>query len=621
MIFIIVCVVLGLVGLVLLALSPIRALMGGDKNPYEKDSRRATVPPPADFKTRMALLKNPMSHKLGLEEKEWDTVVIGSGIGGLAAAVLLGKTGERVLVLEQHDQAGGCLHTFEEKGFEFDTGVHYIGEMHRGSRDRFLLDQLTDGGVEWAQMDIDHDVPIVDGKRYPFSNFPRTLAQLKESFPNVPEAKFQQFFDDIAKFRDVFGLCFMLKLLPWWSRAILRMFGIMWFLGADKINVTAEQYLNRLFPGSDEEACRVKQVLSYCWGDMGVPPREIPMTLISILINHYKKGGYYPVGGSGQISYHMVSVIKRAGGTVVTNAAVGEIVVEGGVAKGVRLAKSGSLIRAKKVISTAGVLNTYYKLLGRERLPSPLPATLAPSGTAFQLFVGLKGSKKSLGLNSQNLWIYRNQTKSYADPTAAFTKLDPAIFADPSTCQDVDFPVIFFTSPSAKDAAWDVKNDDGDDVSTAEVITFLPYDWFAEWSESTTRRRGPEYEARKNNIAALMWKAVCRELPQLGADGTVLYMEGSTGVTAEHYLGGVRGAVYGLTHDVSRFAHFSDLTPRTNVTGLYLAGQDVATAGMMGAAMGGVMAVSYILRRFLMKDAAVAQKKFDKNNAAAEKDE
>lgn len=51
-----------------------------------------------------------------------DAVVIGSGIGGLTAAALLSKAGKRVLVLEQHDKAGGCTHTYQNKGFEFDVG-------------------------------------------------------------------------------------------------------------------------------------------------------------------------------------------------------------------------------------------------------------------------------------------------------------------------------------------------------------------------------------------------------------------------------------------------------------------------------------------------------------------
>ena len=51
-----------------------------------------------------------------------DAIVIGSGPGGLTAAALLSKAGKRVLVLEQHDQAGGCCHSFEEEGYEFDSG-------------------------------------------------------------------------------------------------------------------------------------------------------------------------------------------------------------------------------------------------------------------------------------------------------------------------------------------------------------------------------------------------------------------------------------------------------------------------------------------------------------------
>ena len=79
-----------------------------------------------------------------------DAVVVGSGIAGLTTAALLAKRGQRVLVLEQHDVAGGCTHTFEEKGFEFDTGVHYCGSMVAHSA---ILRRLSGGKVPWCATD------------------------------------------------------------------------------------------------------------------------------------------------------------------------------------------------------------------------------------------------------------------------------------------------------------------------------------------------------------------------------------------------------------------------------------------------------------------------------------
>ncbi|XP_055017174.1 all-trans-retinol 13,14-reductase-like [Boleophthalmus pectinirostris] len=88
-------------------------------NPFERDSRepvREIVP----RKEKNKVLKQGfVASKV---PENLDAVVIGSGIGGLGIAVLLAKVGKRVLVLEQHDRAGGCCHTFTEKGFEFDVG-------------------------------------------------------------------------------------------------------------------------------------------------------------------------------------------------------------------------------------------------------------------------------------------------------------------------------------------------------------------------------------------------------------------------------------------------------------------------------------------------------------------
>eukprot|EP00913_Durusdinium_trenchii_P024844 g23319.t1 len=74
---------------------------------------------------------------------EADAIVIGAGPAGLSLAVLLGNFGRKVLVLEQHDRAGGGLHSFTEHGYEFETGFHYLGEMQKGAELRSIVDSLT----------------------------------------------------------------------------------------------------------------------------------------------------------------------------------------------------------------------------------------------------------------------------------------------------------------------------------------------------------------------------------------------------------------------------------------------------------------------------------------------
>src|SRR5580704_10557961 len=85
---------------------------------------------------------------------QWDAIVIGSGIGGLAAAALLAKHGgKRVLVLERHYVAGGFTHTFHRPGYEWDVGVHYVGQVQDAASPlRRIFDRLTDGRLKWNPM-------------------------------------------------------------------------------------------------------------------------------------------------------------------------------------------------------------------------------------------------------------------------------------------------------------------------------------------------------------------------------------------------------------------------------------------------------------------------------------
>ena len=89
-------------------------------------------------------------YRSGRAAEHYDVIVIGSGIGGLCLAALMSRLGRRVCVLEQHYTAGGFTHSYEREGFEWDVGVHYIGEVHKPhSTLRRLFDVISDGALQW----------------------------------------------------------------------------------------------------------------------------------------------------------------------------------------------------------------------------------------------------------------------------------------------------------------------------------------------------------------------------------------------------------------------------------------------------------------------------------------
>jgi all-trans-retinol 13,14-reductase len=86
------------------------------ENPFSVDTIRPAEPIIQDQSARDKIIKQGFAAKKIPENL--DAIVIGSGIGGMTCACLLARAGKKVLVLEQHDQAGGCCHTFHDKGME-----------------------------------------------------------------------------------------------------------------------------------------------------------------------------------------------------------------------------------------------------------------------------------------------------------------------------------------------------------------------------------------------------------------------------------------------------------------------------------------------------------------------
>lgn len=120
----------------------------------------------------------------------WDAIVIGSGIGGLTTAGFLARDGHRVLMLEKHTTAGGCTQVFRRAGYEWDAGLHYMGEVHRSdSRLRHIFDHITNGQLEWAPMPEIYNRIFVGDREYEIPAGASKFAEsLKGYFPQESQA-------------------------------------------------------------------------------------------------------------------------------------------------------------------------------------------------------------------------------------------------------------------------------------------------------------------------------------------------------------------------------------------------------------------------------------------------
>lgn len=515
-----------------------------------------------------------ISYKQQAIEDNWDAIVIGSGIGGLAAAALLAsQANRRVLVLERHYTAGGYTHAFHRTGYEWDVGVHYIGQVqNRASAVRRVFDHITAGKLEWQPMPDVYDRVVIGDRSYDFvSGLERFRERMKQYFPNEASA-IGRYIAAVQSASKASALYFAEKAVPgpvaWLAGPLMRRPFLHWS------NRTTAEVL-RSITGNQE----LIAVLSAQWGDYGLPPEQSSFGVHALIASHYFEGASYPVGGASRIAGTITPVIERAGGRVVVSAEVAGILVERGKACGVRMS-DGRELRAGLVISDTGARNTFERLLPSSDTTSEIRA-IPPSMAHLSLYVGLRHTAAELGLDGTNLWVH---------PTPDHDANVERFSTDP----EAPFPGLFISFPSAKDPDFERRHPGR---ATIEVVTAVPYNWFARWQDTRWKRRGEDYDAFKASLARRLQSELERHVPAVA--GRIDHAELSTPLSTRAFMNYEHGEAYGLSATPARF-RLRCLGPRTKIRNLYLTGQDVVSLGVTGALFGGVITASAILGRNLM---------------------
>jgi phytoene dehydrogenase-like protein len=512
-----------------------------------------------------------------MEERSetYDVVVIGSGMGGLSAASLLaGLHGRRVCVLERHSTPGGFTHSFRRPGgWEWDVGLHYVGDMAPGALPRRLMDRITGGAVTWQRLPEPFEQLHFPDFGFAFQGNPEAFAaDLAAAFP-AERAAIGVYLRDVRReARRLQTMAGMGSVPAPVVRGLTRVGLLPDFARGE----TTRDALARRFGDA-----RLRAILAAQWGDIGLPPGESPFCLHALIADHYLHGAWYPKDGAAGMARGATAVIEAAGGSLRTRHTVGRILLDGGRAVGVeahtrRAGRDHTVtIRAGTVISDAGAINTFARLLPPEAGAAEARrlAPFAATNSAVQLFLGLSASPEALGLNGANVWFFDGTDHD------ALARRDWPLTGRPG-CAFLSFPSLRGGNARGH---------------TAEIIAPAATAAFAAWRGQAWQHRAPDYKALKAAIAEALIGMVERRYPGFAA--LVVAREVATPLTVEHFTGSHNGAIYGLPCSAERLARIGVLGVRTGTPGLLLTGADALFPGIVGAAVAGAAAAGASLGR------------------------
>ncbi|MCH2230099.1 MAG: NAD(P)/FAD-dependent oxidoreductase [Crocinitomicaceae bacterium] len=497
----------------------------------------------------------------------YDFIIVGSGIGGLVSAALLGMEGHSVLVLEKNHQIGGSLQVFSRDKCVFDTGVHYIGSLDEGENLHQIFKYL---GIisELNMMRLDDDafdiIRFADGREYKHAQgYDKFQSQLISDFPDEENA-IREFCAKVKEICDHFPLYNLES----------EDDSVNYVNNPEVLSINAWDYLGSITKNQRLRAVLLGNGVLYA-GDRSTTP----LYVVSLILNSYLNGSYRMINGGSQIARQLTKKIHTLGGKVLKHQDVCEAKYTGGNVSSV-LTKNGeeyfgvnfiSNVNPKRTIEMFG--KDHFRAAYRNRLNK-----IKNTVSSFMLYLSFK--EESFEYFNSNRYIY---------------KIDDVW--DTVDYSDAVWPETLYvcTPASTNQGKW---------AESMTVMAYMNYDEVAQWGESfntvaVAGERGEEYEQFKKEKEEIVLKELEKTYPDIRKSIKGIYS--STPLTYKDYIGTDDGSLYGILKDSNNIM-YSKINARTRVPNLYLTGQNIVFHGILGSTIGSlVTCFNFIDRKELIE--------------------
>ena len=463
-------------------------------------------------------------------------VVIGAGIGGLGTAGLFAKKGYDVTVLEKNPTLGGRANIFEANGFEFDMGPSWYLAPDLFEHFFELLGEKVSDHLDLIRLDPSY--------RIFFHNDPEPL-DIKSNivldaatFDSIEPGSGERLRAYLKQSEYQYGVAtqhFMYKnydtVFDFFNRRVMT--------EGQKLSVFSKMHT---FVSKFFRSRKLQQVMEYTMVFLGTSPYDAPALYNLMSHMDFNQGVFYPRGGFYELIKALARIAEKNGANLRTNCPVAEIVVSGGMTKGVLL-NDGEFVEADIVISNADMQHTESRLLPEASRSHSQKywdkRVMAPS--AFIMYLGL--SEKLPQLVHHNLLFSEDWRKNFDD-----------IYKDPCL---PDEPSLYVCAPSVTDASVAPEGKEN-------LFVLVPI-------ASDLKMSDEEKEAYSNKVLELMEREM--GLPALRKK--IAYKRIYTVDNFAADYNAFKGSALGLAHTLWQTAIFRPSNMSKKVKGLYYVGAGV----------------------------------------------